>query len=164
VGKIGVSDAVLMKPGPLTDEEYQHMKRHTEIGARILSGSRFPLLRMSSEIATSHHEWWDGSGYGEGRTGEDIPISGRIVAVADVFDSLSHERPYKRAFTRDETLELIREGRGTQFDPRVVDAFLELVEEGVVDRLDEMLDRWAPGAAEPDPAEVELLEGRVDEV
>jgi putative two-component system response regulator len=164
VGKIGVSDAVLMKPGSLTDEEYEHMKRHTEIGARILSGSRFHLLRMASEIATSHHEWWDGSGYGEGLAGEDIPLSGRIVAVADVFDSLSHERPYKRAFARDETLELIREGRGSQFDPGIVDAFLGLVEEGVVDRLDEMLDRWAPGAARPDPTEVELLEGRVDEV
>lgn len=163
VGKIGVSDSVLMKPGPLTEDEYELMKRHTEIGARILSGSQFPLLRMASQIATSHHEWWDGSGYGEGRSGEDIPISGRIVSVADVFDSLTHERPYKKAFPREEALDLIREGRGSQFDPRVVDAFLSLVDDGVVDRLDEVLDRGFPGSPDPDVTEVDLLEERVEE-
>jgi len=117
VGKIGVSDSILMKPGALTAEEYDQMKLHTEIGARILSGSRFPLLKLAAEIATSHHEWWNGEGYGQGRAAEEIPISGRIVAVADVYDSLTHQRPYKRAFERDEALELIREGRGRAVRP-----------------------------------------------
>jgi len=156
VGKIGVSDSILMKPGALTPKEYEQMKLHTEIGARILSGSRFPLLKLASEIATSHHEWWNGQGYGEGLVGEEIPISGRIVAVADVFDSLTHKRPYKQAFHRDEALGLIREGRGEQFDPAVVDAFMKLVEEGVVDQLDELVGRAAFVSTDPEGLEVNL--------
>ncbi len=144
VGKIGVSDTILQKPGPLTDEEYRAMQEHTTIGERILSGGRFALLRMAGEIATSHHEWWNGEGYGNGLAGEAIPLTGRIVAVADVFDSLSHERPYKRAFTRDETLALIQEGRREQFDPQVVDAFMALLDRGVVDQLDELLEASFP--------------------
>jgi putative two-component system response regulator len=140
VGKIGVSDSILMKPSGLTDEEYNRMKRHTEIGDRILSGSRFPLLRLASEIAISHHEWWNGNGYGAGLSGDEIPISGRIVTVADVYDSLMHERPYKKAFTSDEARRLIEEGRGSQFDPDVVDAFFSLVGQGVLDNLDRLLD------------------------
>jgi putative two-component system response regulator len=162
VGKIGVSDSILMKTGPLTDDEYELMKRHTTIGARILSGSRFPLLRMAAEIATSHHEWWNGEGYGEGLAGEDIPIYGRIVAVADVYDSLTHERPYKEAFPRERALALVRNGSGTHFDPRVVEAFLVLVEEGVVDRLDEMIDQNSFDGGVPDATEVELLRGKIE--
>lgn len=139
VGKIGVSDSILMKPGPLTPTEYSRMQLHTDIGERILSGSRFPLLKMAGEIATSHHEWWNGNGYGQGLAREAIPLTGRIVAVADVFDSLTHERPYKVAFSRETALELIREGTGTQFDPRVVEAFFALVDRGVVDRVDQLL-------------------------
>lgn len=149
VGKIGVSDSILMKPGPLTEAEFAAMQRHTEIGDRILSGSRFPLLQMAAEVATSHHEWWNGQGYGNGLSGTDIPLTGRIVAVADVFDSLSHERPYKRAFTRVETLDYIRAGEGKQFDPRVVEAFFRLVDRGVVDRLDSLLAEALPELPNP---------------
>ena len=149
VGKIGVSDSILMKPGPLTEAEFAAMQRHTEIGDRILSGSRFPLLQMAAEVATSHHEWWNGEGYGNGVSGTDIPLTGRIVAVADVFDSLSHERPYKRAFTRVETLDYIRAGEGKQFDPRVVEAFFRLVDRGVVDRLDSLLAEALPELPNP---------------
>lgn len=149
VGKIGVSDSILLKAGPLTDEEYNLMKRHTEIGGRILSGSRFPLLQMAAEIALSHHEWWNGNGYGKGLQEEAIPISGRIVAVPDVFDSLTHARPYKKAFSREVALDLIREGNGTQFDPSVVEGFMSLVERGLVDRLDELVQPDAIGTGTP---------------
>ncbi len=164
VGKIGVSDSILMKAGPLTSEEYDLMRRHTGIGGRILSGSRFPLLQMAAEIAVSHHEWWDGKGYSSGLKGEDIPITGRIVAVADVFDSLTHARPYKKAFPRDEALDLIREGSGSQFDPRVVEGFMVLVERGDVDRLDEMVKEDVIGlGGEPRPVEMDLLARRFEE-
>jgi putative two-component system response regulator len=138
VGKIGVPDAILMKPGPLSPEEYNLMKSHTQIGARILSGSRFPLLKMAREIALSHHDRWDGTGYEGGRTAEDIPLVGRIVAVADVFDSLTHERPYKAANSMGEAVDEIRRGSGSHFDPDVVQAFEALLEEGVLEHLDEM--------------------------
>ncbi|MEX2530059.1 MAG: HD domain-containing phosphohydrolase [Gemmatimonadota bacterium] len=157
VGKIGVSDSILMKPGPLTSEEYDLMKRHTGIGERILSGSRFPLLQMAAEIAVSHHEWWNGKGYASGLEGEGIPITGRIVAVADVFDSLTHARPYKKAFPREEALGLIREGDGSQFDAQVVKAFMLLVERGVVDRLDEMVKEDIDVGADSRRIEMDLL-------
>lgn len=129
VGKIGIPDAILMKPGSLTPEEYAMMKTHTDVGARILSGSSFPILQMARTIAHSHHERWDGKGY-MGLSGEDIPIEGRIVAVADVFDSLTNERPYKGAMSVDDTVELIRSERGQHFDPRVVDAFMQAFDSG----------------------------------
>jgi len=136
VGKIGVPDSILMKPGPLTPQEFRIMQRHTEIGGRILSGSRSPLLRVARRIALSHHERWDGTGYSAGRVGEDIPLVGRIVAVADVFDSLTHERPYKVAMDLDEAVYTIRDGKGTHFDPDVLDAFMALVERKAVHDLD----------------------------
>lgn len=124
VGKIGIHDSILLKPGELTPEEFSVMETHTLIGADILSGSRFPVLRMAEEIARYHHERWDGSGYPEGLEGDEIPLSARIVAVADVFDSLTHDRVYKDAWTEEEAVEHLREGRDELFDPRVVDAFL----------------------------------------
>jgi len=127
VGKIGIPDAILMKPGPLTRAEYEVMKTHTTIGARILSGSRYPLLETAREIALTHHEKWDGSGYA-GLAGEEIPLAGRVVAVADVFDSLTHERPYKAPFSRAEAIEEIESCRGGHFDPQAVDAFLDVME------------------------------------
>lgn len=137
VGKIGIPDAILMKPGPLTNAEFEVMRTHTVIGGRILSGSRYPLLKQAREIALHHHEWWDGTGY-HGIQGEEIPLSGRIVAVADVFDSLTHERPYKRAMAVGEAVdEIVREG-GAHFDYQVVEAFLEVVERGEVRELDSM--------------------------
>lgn len=126
VGKIGIPDDVLLKPGKLTAEEWELMKSHTVIGARILSGSRFPLLQMAESIALTHHEKWDGKGYGVGMSGEDIPIEGRIVAVADVFDALTHERPYKRAWPVEEALQEIQSLAGRHFDPEVVEAFSSL--------------------------------------
>ena len=126
IGKLGVSDAVLLKPGKLTADELEHVRRHAELGARILSGSSSRVLQAGEEIALSHHEWWDGTGYPARLRGEAIPLFGRVVAVADVFDALTHERPYKRAWPVDEAVKEIRRLRGLQFDPRVVDAFERL--------------------------------------
>ena len=126
IGKIGVPDSILLKPGKLTAEEFAVMKQHTAIGARILSGSRFPLLRVAEQIALTHHERWDGSGYPGGLAGEDIPLPGRILAIVDVFDALISVRPYKRAWTHEEALAELDLQRGRHFDPRVLDAFLEM--------------------------------------
>jgi putative two-component system response regulator len=128
VGKIGVPDAILLKLGKLTEQEFAIVKTHTVIGARILSGGKFPLLRLAEEIAFSHHERWDGSGYAS-LAGTDIPLAGRIVAVADVFDALTQQRPYKPAWTIGDAIAEIERQRGLQFDPGVVDAFLRVVEE-----------------------------------
>jgi PAS domain S-box-containing protein len=126
VGKIGIPDAILLKPGRLTEEEFVHMKRHTTIGAQMLSGGGSAELALAEEIAASHHERWDGTGYPAGLAGADIPIAGRIVAVADVFDALTHARPYKQAWTAEDALAELRRQSGQQFDPQVIDAFLAL--------------------------------------
>ncbi|MCC6930397.1 MAG: response regulator [Gemmatimonadaceae bacterium] len=124
VGKIGIPDNILLKPGRFSGEEFAMMQQHTVIGHRILSGSQSELLQLAAEIALSHHERYDGAGYPHGRQGDDIPLAGRIVAVADVFDALMSSRPYKRAWSLDEALSLIRTGREKQFDPDCVDAFM----------------------------------------
>ena len=126
VGKIGVPDAILMKLGKLTIDEFEVVKTHTAIGARILSGSRFPILRLAEEIAFSHHERWDGAGYA-GIPRDSIPLAGRIVAVADVFDALTQQRPYKPAWPVSEAIAEIDRQRDRQFDPGVVDAFLRVI-------------------------------------
>lgn len=126
VGKIGIHDSILLKPGQLTDREFDRMETHTLIGADILGGSRFPLLRTAARIARHHHEWWSGAGYPDGLSGEEIPLSARIVAVADVFDSLTHDRAYKDAWDIPTALSFLEKRRGEQFDPRVVDAFLRI--------------------------------------
>jgi PAS domain S-box-containing protein len=126
VGKLGISDTILLKPGKLTTEEYDVMKTHTELGARLLSGSSSPVLQMAAVIAASHHERWDGTGYPAALTGEAIPLAGRIVAVADVFDALTHERPYKSAWPTEQAIDEIQRAAATQFDPRVVKAFMAL--------------------------------------
>ena len=136
VGKIGIPDAILMKAGSLTEAEFEVMKSHTEIGARILSGSRYPLLQMAKEIARYHHEKWDGTGYHPGMARELIPQVGRIVAVADAFDTLTHERPYKPALPLDRALHIIVEDSGTHFDPAIVDALLEVVKVGGLRKLE----------------------------
>lgn len=128
VGKIGIPDSILMKLGKLTPEEFELVKTHTTIGARILSGSRFTILRLAEEIAYNHHERWDGSGY-VGTRGSDIPLAGRIVAVADVFDALTQKRPYKAAWPVTEAIAEIDRQRGRQFDPALVDAFLRVIEQ-----------------------------------
>jgi putative two-component system response regulator len=127
VGKIGVPDRILMKMGKLTPEEFEVVKTHTVIGARILSGGKFPLLRLAEEIAFSHHERWDGDGYARIRS-LDIPLAGRIVAVADVFDALTQQRPYKPAWPVAEAIAEIDRQRARQFDPEVVEAFLRVIE------------------------------------
>jgi len=123
VGKVGISDRILLKPGRLTPDERRTMMRHVEIGTRILGQARSPVLRAAAEIARTHHEHWDGNGYLAGLTGDQIPIAGRITAVADVFDALIHERPYKPAWDIDQALREITAQAGRQFDPRVVAAF-----------------------------------------
>ena len=125
LGKIGIDDAILLKPGRLTDEEVAEMRRHVEIGAGILSGGTTRLLRLAEEIARFHHERWDGGGY-LGVSGPAIPLSARIVSVADVFDALTHERPYKKAWPVADAVEEVKGKAGTQFDPRVVAAFMTL--------------------------------------
>ena len=132
LGKIGISDGVLGKPGPLTDEERQAMMRHVDIGARILEGTTSPVLQVAREIASYHHERWDGSGYLAGLSGEQIPLSARITAVADVFDALTHSRPYKPAWEIDRGRAEIRQQAGRAFDPAVVDAFRTLDALGLI--------------------------------
>lgn len=127
VGKVGIPDAILLKPGRLTQEEFTVMKGHAAIGGRIMSDGSSSLLQLAQEIACSHHERWDGSGYPTGLGGEAIPISGRIVAVADVYDALTSERPYKLAWSHEDALKEIRNQSGRQFDPEVVEVFLRIM-------------------------------------
>lgn len=131
VGKIAISDAILRKPGELTPEERKEMERHTEVGHQILAGSESELLQMAARIALTHHEWFDGNGYPQGLAGEEIPIEGRIVAAADVFDALLSDRPYRAAMSLEEAAKVIRAGSGTQFDPEVVDVLLEHLEDAL---------------------------------
>ncbi|MDP8909037.1 MAG: HD domain-containing protein [Chloroflexota bacterium] len=126
VGKLGISDAILLKPGPLTAAEYTIMQDHTLIGAAILVDSSSAVLQMAAQIALSHHERWNGSGYPHGVAGEDIPLAARIAAIADTFDAITHTRPYKDARTIDDALAVIRLASGTLFDPAVVSTFLTL--------------------------------------
>ena len=126
VGKIGIPDNILLKPGKLTKEEFEVIKTHTVIGGRILCESRFPVVKMAMEIAFTHHERWDGGGYPTGLRGEEIPIAGRIIAVADAFDAMTHARPYKEALPIDHAVVEIQRCSGSQFDPHVVEAFMKL--------------------------------------
>lgn len=132
LGKIGIPDEILLKPGKLSAAEYEVTKTHVTIGGRILSGSASDLLKLSEQIALSHHERWDGAGYPQGNSGEEIPLVGRIVAVADVFDILTHERPYKESWSIDAAVEEIRKEAGSQFDPGVVEAFDSLDAESLL--------------------------------
>ncbi len=127
IGKVGVPDPILLKPGHLTADEYEFVKAHTTLGAEILSGSASPAIQMGAELALSHHERWDGQGYPLGLTGEAIPLSGRIVAIADVYSTLVSERVYKRAWTPLEAVHFVVAGRGTQFDPVLVEAFVTVM-------------------------------------
>lgn len=129
VGKIGIPDLILLKPAKLNPLEWEIMKQHTVIGANILSGSDAPFIKLGESIALCHHEKWDGSGYPNCLKGPAIPIAARIVAVADVFDALASKRPYKEPFPLAEALSLMKENRGTHFDPEVLDAFLDIQDE-----------------------------------
>ncbi len=162
VGKIGIPDAILLKPGkldpeefqiikkhckfgkniiqPVTEGEWRRIKQHTEFGAKIMHAPSSPILRLAAVIAQTHHERWDGTGYPLGLKGEDIPIEGRITAVADVYDAISSERPYKPPFPREKCFEILREGRGSHFDPQVIDAFFAKSEDIIKIQI-ECLDR-----------------------
>ncbi len=124
IGKVGIPDHILLKPGKLTEEEFAIMKNHARLGHQILAGSVSETLQMGAEIALSHHEKFNGSGYPQGLSGNDIPLSARIVAVADVFDALTSERPYKRAWEIERAVDFLKEGSGLHFDPQCVEAFL----------------------------------------
>jgi putative two-component system response regulator len=130
VGKVAVPDAVLLKPGPLTPQERAVIETHAEQGYRLLRGSSSKVLEMAASIAWTHHERWDGTGYPRRLAGEDIPVEGRIVAIADVYDALTADRVYRRAMPIERALAVMREGRGSQFDPGLLDLFLERVEHG----------------------------------
>ena len=129
LGKIGIRDLILMKPAKLDPVEWEIMKQHTVIGAKILKGSDAEFIRMGETIAQYHHEKWDGSGYPNSLKGIAIPIASRIAAIADVFDALTSKRPYKELFSVEKSLAIIREGRGSHFDPDVVDAFFAIQDE-----------------------------------
>ena len=141
IGKIGVPDHILTKPGKLTEPEFNVMKSHTLIGGEILGGSRFAVLQLASQIALSHHERWDGKGYPRGLAGELIPLPGRITALADVFDALTHPRPYKDAWSLERAIATFEKQAGSHFDPALVTTFLSLLRaeglEGLANRVDE---------------------------
>jgi len=137
IGKVGIPDNILLKPGRLTEVEYEFMKLHTTMGADVLAHSRSPVLRLAEVIALNHHERWDGRGYPAGIGGEDIPLPGRIVAVADVFDALTHRRPYKDAWPVADAVREILDHAGDQFDPRAVEAFKRLDHEALLVSVDQ---------------------------
>jgi putative two-component system response regulator len=135
IGKVGIPDRILLKPGRLTPEEFEVMKTHTTLGRDAIQhaeealGVRVKFLTIAKEIAYSHQEKWDGSGYPEGLKGEAIPLSARLMAVADVYDALISERVYKKGMPHEDAVAIMRQGRGTHFDPDILDAFLELQQE-----------------------------------
>jgi len=130
LGKVAIPDAVLLKQGPFDEDEREIMRKHSARGAALLSGGTSELVQMAEEIALFHHERWDGMGYPCGLEGDEIPLTARIVSVADTFDALTHARPYKKAWDVTEALAEIERGRGHQFDPEVVDVLLRLYDEG----------------------------------
>ncbi|MEN8006420.1 MAG: HD domain-containing phosphohydrolase [Candidatus Krumholzibacteriota bacterium] len=134
VGKVGIPDSILMKPAKLSEAEFDIMKTHTMVGADLLEGLRenfgdFPMIAMGVDVAIGHHEWWNGSGYPRGSKGREIPLAARILAICDVYDALTSNRVYKKAWTHEETEKTIREGAGSQFDPDLVEIFFEDQEE-----------------------------------
>ncbi|WP_342118815.1 response regulator [Pseudoduganella sp. OTU4001] len=138
IGKIGIPDNILQKPARLTPEEWQVMQTHPNIGAHIIGQHESGMLAVAHDVALCHHEKWDGSGYPNRLKGEDIPLAGRIVAVADVFDALTSVRPYKPAWTLEDASNWMREQRGLHFEPRLVDLFLEQVPE-----ITQIMEKWA---------------------
>ena len=144
MGKIAIPDQVLLKPGKLDAGEWELMKSHTDAGAGLLAGSRSPLLQLGEVIARTHHERWDGSGYPAGLRGEEIPLSGRICAICDAYDALISKRPYKDAMSHEDAVAEIRRCSGTQFDPRLVEVFVQIVEGGVHDApTEDPLAQWS---------------------
>lgn len=126
VGKLGIPDSILLKPGPLDDEQRRTMNTHTTIGAQILSGSTSPVIQMGERVAMTHHEKWNGKGYPNGLAGEEIPVEARICSVVDFFDALTMDRPYRKAVPNDKVVKMIIEEQGTSFDPDIVDVFIQV--------------------------------------
>ena len=155
VGKIGVPDSILLKPAKLDETEWDVMKTHTTMGAEILGGDASTLLALAREIALTHHEKWDGSGYPAGLERASIPLSGRITSVVDVFDALTSERPYKRAWNTDDAAQLIRDGAGSQFDPEIVSIFDHILPD-IIEIHKRFSDNGA-GEASSEPKPVEYL-------
>lgn len=137
IGKIGIPDNIMLKPARLTVEEFEEMKKHPQIGAEILGESDSDLIELAKVVSLTHHEKWDGSGYPKGLAGEEIPIHGRIVALADVFDALTSKRPYKEAWSIDKTMEYLQQQKGKHFDPQLVDLFQQNL-----DKMLEIKERW----------------------
>jgi putative two-component system response regulator len=129
VGKIGIPDNILLKPGPLTESEWEIMKTHTSMGAQLLSGSNSPVMKMAQVIALTHHEKWDGTGYPQKLNGDQIPLVGQICSICDVFDALTSHRPYKKAWTPDDALQEIVKQKSRQFNAKMVDAFTKVFPE-----------------------------------
>ena len=129
IGKIGIADHILLKPGKFEPEEWKEMQTHAQIGANILSGDDSDLMRMAHDIALTHHEKWDGNGYPNGLKGDEIPLVGRITAIADVFDALTSVRPYKKAWTVEDAVKLIKDESGKHFEPRLVDIMVEKLDQ-----------------------------------
>ncbi|OSM01719.1 response regulator [Magnetofaba australis] len=146
IGKIGIPDSVLLKPGKLDDKEWEIMRQHPAFGAQIIGDDPSELMLMSKEIAMTHHEKWDGSGYPNRIAAEDIPLPGRIIAIADVFDALTSERPYKKAWPVEKAVAVIDEGAGVHFDPKLIPVFHEILPEAL-----EIKERYAEeSVAKPD--------------
>ncbi|HEY1359169.1 MAG TPA: HD domain-containing phosphohydrolase [Thermoleophilaceae bacterium] len=129
IGKVAISDDVLLKPGPLTTDERREIERHPAIGEEVLAGSHDPVLALAASIAASHHEWHDGNGYPQRLAGDDIPLEGRIVAIGDAFDALTHDRVYRRAFPVPLAISMMAQERGSHFDPELLDVFLDVADE-----------------------------------
>jgi len=144
VGKIGIADAVLLKPGPLSEAEWAHMRGHASMGAEIIGEHTDRMLQMARRVALHHHEKWNGSGYPQGLAGTDIPLEARIVAVADVFDALTSERPYKRAWSVERAVALLEEESGRHFDPEIVRLFLSQLPAAL-----QIREKWADRVAPP---------------
>lgn len=149
IGKIGVPDAILNKPGKLDAEEWVEMKKHPIYGAEILKDSENELMQMSATVALCHHERWDGKGYPNGLKGKDIPIEARIASLADVFDALTSKRVYKPSFSVDQTLKMIDDESGTQFDPTVVKAFYKCL-----GKITPIMEKYAPKSGDGTPAKL----------
>lgn len=156
IGKIGVPDGILLKDGSLTQREIDIVRRHTLIGGAILSGSGFPLLRTAERIALTHHEFWNGAGYPNGLAGDEIPVEGQITSVADAFDSLTNDRPYRGACSHEVAMQEILRWRGRQFAPDVVDALGRLYRKGMLDDIEEQTDRRRRVGARPAHVDEEL--------
>lgn len=152
VGKIGIPDTVLLKPGPLTDSEWAIMRQHPAIGAEIIGNHDCQMLQLARTVALTHHEKWDGSGYPAGLRGEEIPLAARIVALADVFDALTSVRPYKRAWSVDEAMAYIQSQAGKHFDPHLVSLFV-----GLRSQLEAIRQRWKDEETETEPSQAQCL-------